>query len=139
MHEWALAEAIISGVREYVNEVGGKEASKVVVRLGELQSIDKEILSFALNELVREMSLRIGEIVLKDEKAVFRCRKCGFEWKLKDIEFSEDIKEAIHFIPEVVHTYMKCPNCRSTDFEVVKGRGVWIESIEVVSDEGWSE
>lgn len=133
MHEWALAEAIISGVNDYVNKIGRKEVGKVVVRLGELQSIDKEILRFALNELVKDSAVKIDEIVLKDEEAVFRCRKCGHEWRLKDVEFSEEVKEAIHFVPEVVHTYMKCPGCQSTDFEVVKGRGVWIESIEVIN------
>ena len=43
---------------------------------------------------------------------------------------SEEQSEAIHFIPEVAHVYIRCPECESPDFEFVKGRGVWIESIE---------
>ena len=42
----------------------------------------------------------------------------------------EDVREAIHFVPEIAHTYIKCPKCGSPDFEVVQGRGVWLESIK---------
>jgi hydrogenase nickel incorporation protein HypA/HybF len=45
---------------------------------------------------------------------------------------SEDTAEAIHFVPEVAHTYIKCPSCGSPDFEIVEGRGVWLENIKGV-------
>jgi len=50
----------------------------------------------------------------------------------KKKELNEDASEAIHFIPEIAHTYIKCPKCRSPDFEVLQGRGVWLESIKGV-------
>ncbi len=40
--------------------------------------------------------------------------------------------ESIHFIPEVAHTYIKCPKCGSPDFEIIKGRGIWLEKIKGV-------
>ena len=135
MHEWALAESIVLGVAEYVRSVGGRAAGRVVVSLGELQAIDKEVLEFALRELTRESPVRIGEIELIDEEAKFKCRSCGYVWKLKDVNLSEDVREAIHFVPEVVHTFLKCPRCGSRDYEVVSGRGVKVVSVEVIRNE----
>jgi hydrogenase nickel incorporation protein HypA/HybF len=130
MHEWALAEAIVMSVVEYARRRNASGVRKVIVSLGELQAIDKEILSFALSELRKESPLPIKEFVLEDEEAVFRCRACGYEWRLKDMEgISEDVREYIHFVPEVVHTYLRCPRCGSPDFEVVSGRGVRIKEV----------
>jgi len=132
MHEWALAEAIVWSVVDYVKANGGKAAGKVVVSLGELQAIDKEVLRYALSELIREAPFKIGEVKLVDEKAVFKCRNCGREWSLDDLKLGDEVREFIHFLPEVVHAYVKCPLCGSSDYEVVSGRGVKIISIEVV-------
>jgi len=134
VHEWALAESIILGIVEYVRGVGGVGVGHVVIGLGELQAVDKEVLEFALNELARESPIRIGKIELVSEEAVFRCRYCSYSWRLKDSEIGEDVREAIHFIPEVVHSFLKCPRCGSRDYEIVSGRGIRLISIEVVKD-----
>jgi len=132
MHEWALAEAIVWSIVDYIKANGGKAAGRVIVSLGELQAIDKEVLRYALSELIREAPFKIGEVKLVDEKAVFKCRNCGREWSLGDLKLEDEVREFIHFLPEVVHAYVKCPLCGSSDYEVVSGRGVKIISIEVV-------
>ncbi len=51
-----------------------------------------------------------AEIEFVEEEAVFKCRNCNYEWKLKEVKdkFDERIKEDIHFIPEVVHAFLAC-------------------------------
>ena len=130
MHEWALAEAVVMSVVEFARSRGASRVKRVVVSLGELQAIDKEILRFALGELKGSAPIPIDEFVLEEEEAVFRCRACGFEWRLRDVgELGEEVREYIHFVPEVVHTYLRCPRCGSPDFEVVRGRGVRIKEV----------
>jgi len=131
LHEWALAEAIIKTIDNVAKEKGEK-IFRVIVKVGELQQIENDILEFALNELKKEYTLNDVEIVLEEEPAVLRCRVCGYEWKFRDNLANLDplIAESIHFIPESVHAFIKCPSCGSPDFEIVKGRGVWIEEIE---------
>ncbi|MCR6622962.1 MAG: hydrogenase/urease maturation nickel metallochaperone HypA, partial [archaeon YNP-LCB-024-027] len=73
------------------------------------------------------------EFKIEIDEAEMMCRKCGYKWKFRSEGLSEDVKEAIHFIPEVAHTFMRCPKCGSPDFEVISGRGVWIESISGVA------
>ncbi|NPA96209.1 MAG: hydrogenase nickel incorporation protein HypA [Crenarchaeota archaeon] len=131
MHEWALAEAIA----RYAESVcSSRRVSKIVVKLGTLQAIDREVLSFALNAILESDGIRGAEIVLEDEEAVFRCRRCGATWRYSDVELDEALREAIHFLPEAVHSFVRCPRCGSRDFEVVKGRGV--EVAEVVCGDG---
>ena len=45
---------------------------------------------------------------------------------------TEEISEAIHFVPEMAHVYIKCKECGSPDFEVIEGRGVWLATIKGV-------
>lgn len=130
VHEWALAEAVVMSVVEFARSRGASRVRRVVVSLGELQAVDREILGFALEELRKGASVPIDEFVLEEEEAVFRCRACGFEWRLRDVSgLGEEVREYIHFVPEVVHTYLRCPRCGSPDFEVVRGRGVRIKEV----------
>ncbi|MCD6323797.1 MAG: hydrogenase nickel incorporation protein HypA [Desulfurococcales archaeon] len=130
MHEWALAEAIVEYVKDAVG--GHRKIKRLVVALGELQSIDEEILRFSITEILKSEGMSIDDLQLIEEEAVLRCRRCGHEWSLKEVSLDEEIRELIHFVPEAVHSYLKCPKCGSRDFEVVKGRGVKI--VEVVAE-----
>ncbi len=133
MHEWALAEGIIATVIEYGKRNNAHEIGKVVVVLGELQDIEQEIVEFALNEMKKDTIAENAEFLFEEEKAKFKCRNCGYEWYLKDSDkaLTKDIREDIHFVPEVVHSFLQCPRCGSRDFEVVSGRGIYIKEIEV--------
>ena len=53
------------------------------------------------------------------------------ETELRD----DDAAEAIHFVPELAHAFMRCPDCGSPDFEVAAGRGVAISGIEGERDD----
>ena len=128
MHEWALAEAVISTVSEIAEKEGLKEVAEVVIRVGELQQIELDILEFALSQL-KPSKLKNVKFHLKTVKAELKCRVCGCKWIFRKEKMNEEIAEAIHFIPEIAHTYIKCPKCGSPDFEILKGRGIWLESV----------
>ena len=131
MHEWALAEAVITAALEIAEKEGLKEISEINIRIGELQQIEADIFEFALSQLKSD-KLKNAKILINTAKAEFRCRICGTKWFFEKNNVNEDTAEAIHFIPEVAHTYIKCPSCRSPDFEIVEGRGVWLENIKGV-------
>jgi hydrogenase nickel incorporation protein HypA/HybF len=44
----------------------------------------------------------------------------------------ENELEAIHFVPEIAHTYLRCPKCDSPDFEILGGRGVTLQTVKGV-------
>lgn len=130
MHEWALAEAIV----EYVKEIakGSNRIEKLTVSLGELQAIDRDVLEFSLREILKAEGLEVKSLNLITEDAILKCRRCGYEWSLKDLSLSDEVRELIHFVPEAAHSYIRCPRCGSRDFEIVKGRGVKV--VEVIME-----
>ena len=134
MHEWALAEAVVASASQTAERERLKEVSVIKVKLGELQQVDREIFENALAEILRleKPPLRGARVDLEVEKAAFRCRPCRREWKLEAALRGKDPEEAeaIHFLPEMIYVYVRCPGCSSPDFEIIHGRGVWLESLE---------
>jgi len=130
MHEWALAEAVIEAT---AGALGGRDPSclrGVTVLLGELQAIDREIFTFALETLLQERPFRAASYTLQTEPARFRCTTCERDWTLAECASLEgDAREAIHFLPETAHAFVRCPSCGSPDYRVQAGRGVRIESL----------
>jgi hydrogenase nickel incorporation protein HypA/HybF len=131
MHEWALAEAVVSTTLKTAEEKGLKEIIELKIKIGELQQIDQEILEFALSQL-RSPLLRNAKFSFETVKAELKCRVCDHKWKFSTKNLDEDVSEFIHFVPEIAHTYLKCPKCGSPDFEILTGRGVWLDSIKGV-------
>jgi len=139
MHEWALAESVIVTAIKEAERNKYKDIDKIQVKIGELQQIDLEIFKFALENVLRiyNLSLDAEKIELVIEQCVLRCKVCGKEWSFREIgqNLETDETEAIHFIPEVAHIFLRCPGCGTPDFEIIKGRGVWIEYVEYVEGE----
>ncbi len=131
MHEWALAESVANTVLKYKEEKKLLKVNKVLVRIGKLQQIEKDVFESALDEICKMKKIE-GEFVIEEENASFKCRICGREWDFEEgvKKLNEDESEYVHFIPDIIRVYSKCPKCGSPDFEVLKGRGVWIEYIE---------
>ena len=48
-------------------------------------------------------------------------------------DLDEQTREAIHFLPEAAHAFIRCPSCKSPDYRVQAGRGVSIASITLDS------
>ena len=134
MHEWALAEGVISTAQKFAEENGLTKVTEVVVMIGELQQVEHDVLDFAFEQLKTPL-FEEAEFVLKSQPAKFKCRNCGNEWSFKAQGLSEDVSEAIHFVPEMAHVYIKCTECGSPDCEVTEGRGVWLATIKGERDE----
>ena len=135
MHEWALAESVISAASQIADKEGLREVTEVNIRLGELQQVELDIFTFALSQL-RTTKLKDTKFNIKKTEAKLKCRACGHHWKLAKTNLDEETSEAIHFVPEIAHVYIKCPNCGSPDFEIIQGRGIWIESIKGAKQDG---
>ena len=132
MHEWALADSVITSAVDYSKKEKLNKISQVNVVFGELQNIDKEIFLFAVKELLKSAKEIISSSKFKilSESAKFKCKVCGTDFNLDDVKKTEAEAEYIHFIPEMAHTYLNCPKCKSPDFEIIGGRGVYIKNIK---------
>jgi hydrogenase nickel incorporation protein HypA/HybF len=129
MHEWALAEAVMKAAQEIADKEDLKQVTEIHIKIGELQDIEREIFRFALSQLKPER-FRNAKFRITKAKATLKCRVCSNTWFFEKKKLDKETAEAIHFVPEVAHSYIKCPKCGSPDFEIVEGRGIWLESIK---------
>ncbi len=131
MHEWALAEAILTSAKQIAEKEHITTVTEVTIRVGELQQVEPPILRFALSQIKQGIFSKSKFRILK-AKSTLKCRVCNTTWRYNTKKVDKAISEAIHFVPEVAHTYIKCPKCGSPDFEIVTGRGVWLEDLKGV-------
>ena len=131
MHEWALAEAVVTSATETARQQKLTVVDEIVLNIGELQAIDNEMFaSLVQNQLsTAAAELRDAKVRTVRGTAAFECQACKKEFSEQDAKVGEEEREAIHFVPEMAHVYMRCPACGSPDFSIVRGRGVFIQEI----------
>jgi len=78
MHEWALAEGVVSTVNRIAEEEGLREVTEVTVMIGELQQVDHEVFKFALDQQRTSMMEKV-KFILETVPAKLMCRVCGEE------------------------------------------------------------
>jgi len=134
MHEWALAESILTAALESAEKEKLKKITEIKISIGELQQIEQDIFEFSLNEIINTQGEKLKDVKIKieTEKSTLKCKSCENTWKFSDMKkkLNEDESETIHFIPEVAFVHTRCPKCGSPDFEITTGRGVSITSIK---------
>lgn len=131
MHEWALAEAVITSATETARQQKLTVVDEIVLNIGELQAIDNELFASLVRDQLASAApeLRSAKVRVVKGEAAFECRACKKEFSEQDAKVGEEEREAIHFVPEMAHVYMRCPACASPDFSIVRGRGVYIQEI----------
>jgi hydrogenase nickel incorporation protein HypA/HybF len=133
MHEWALAEGVVMAALAEAERSGIAHIDRIDVRVGELQGISDEGFRFAVRKVIpaNTEALRQVDVRVAVEQARFRCRGCerGFAMREAARGLSASQSEAIHFIPEMAHAFLRCPGCGSPDFELLAGRGVRLVAI----------
>ena len=134
MHEWALAESILTAAIDAAEKEKLKKITEIKISIGELQQIEQDIFEFALDEIIKAQGgkLKDVKIIIETEKSNLKCKSCENNWPFNDMKknLNEDESEAIHFLPEVAFVHTRCPKCGSPDFEITTGRGVTITSIK---------
>ena len=133
MHEFALADAVVKAALQAAADGGIDRLHRVVIRVGELQQIRRELFEHSLTEVIPASDDRLSgvEFDVTIEPVRFRCRTCGHEYGRADVDLADPgDAEAVHFIPELAYAYTRCPACGGPDFEILQGRGVVLASIE---------
>ena len=134
MHEFALADAVVKAAVRAARDAGMDRIHTITVRVGELQQIRTDLFEFSLAEVLpaSDPVLEGARFVVEQEPVRLRCRVCEREFGRPELEEAggADEWEAMHFIPELSHAFVRCPGCGSPDFAILAGRGVTLERVE---------
>ena len=115
MHELGIMTSVFDAVTESAREVGALRVLKVSLSVGEMTEAIEDALVFAFEALqdLEEYSLMKGaELSITMVKPKSRCLECG----------------AVY---EHDRFHMFCPECDSFATELIAGRELQIDSIEV--------
>ncbi|MCS6955103.1 MAG: hydrogenase/urease maturation nickel metallochaperone HypA [Candidatus Calescibacterium sp.] len=121
MHEFSLARATKDTI---VNKYNGLH--KFIIYIGQIQQIDIELFKEAMFEEIREFNI---EVYFEEIPAKMKCNACQHEFIYDKTSLNSEEQENIHFLPEMIYIYIRCPNCKSNDFSIVEGRGIFIKPL----------
>jgi len=131
MHEWALSDSVARAALAVKKEQKLKNVSLVTVVLGEVQDIEPKIFKEIFDELKLQYSgLEKTKLKIETERAAFECNSCAARFDFDRSKLPHETAEDIHFLPETLRFYIKCPKCGAQDFKITAGRGVYIKEIE---------
>jgi hydrogenase nickel incorporation protein HypA/HybF len=133
LHELSLVQGIVDAVQETARERKGTVTS-FKVEVGELSQFDFRLIRQLLADVVKGTPLESAKVILKREKCIVRCLGCGSRWDFGQLAgaLSDEEKEMVHFLPELISSCSKCPSCSKSYFEIEAGRSVRVA--EVVLD-----
>ena len=108
----AIAEGILDIALEYAKKNDAAVIRKISLLLGDMSGVETDALEFCFSSLVRGTIAEEAELVLHRVPLVGRCRKCGEEMQIEHYNFI-------------------CPVCKEGVLEIVSGRELQVEYLEV--------
>ncbi len=117
MHEMGIAMQIIEIALDSIPpNLQGKAVEKVNLKVGKLSAIVPESLRFCFDVVARDTLLAGSKLNIEEIPVKAKCRDCHFEWTINDPEFT-------------------CKNCQGGAIDIIAGRELDIESIEIADRE----
>jgi hydrogenase nickel incorporation protein HypA/HybF len=113
MHEQSIVASLLSMAVEDAKKESARRIISIKLVIGELTGVEKDAVSFYFGFMAKNTIAAGASIEFNYTKAQLRCREC-------DILFPRDSLE------------FKCPECSGKAIEIVGGRELYIESMEVI-------
>ena len=112
MHEFAITQNMLDLVLEQAEKAGAKEIGKINLVIGEMTGVVKECVQFYFDFLSRETLAEGASLSFTTVPTEARCRACDKPFELKEFDWA-------------------CPYCGGKELEIVAGKELFVESIEV--------
>lgn len=112
MHEFTVTENIVRIALDKANEAEASQVFQINIVIGELSGLVPDCIQFYFDFLSKDTVAENATLHFGSIPAQLRCRTCS-----------------LFFQPE--NSDWTCPNCHDWNVEIVKGRELYIESMEV--------
>lgn len=117
MHEMGIAMQIVEiATASLPANLGEARVTAVNLKIGKLAAVVPESLRFCFDVAVKDTLLTGAKLVIEEVPVVARCKDCNAQWTIDEPVFI-------------------CKTCQSGSLEILSGRELDIESIEVVGEE----
>ena len=112
MHELSITQSILSITLEKAKEAHASKVSRINLVIGELSGIVDECVQFYFDFLSKDTIAADATLSFRQPPTQLCCRNCGTA-----------------FSPH--NGIWACPSCHEQKVEIISGRELYIESIEV--------
>jgi len=112
MHEYSVVQALLEQIEDIAQQNEATKVSKIIVKIGVMSGIEAHLLEIAFNTFKEKTICDGAEFVMNIQPLKIRCNSC----------LSESELEKIHYC---------CPECGSTDVEVIDGEDMFLMSLEM--------
>jgi len=117
MHELSIVADLFTIIEEKARETGARRVTKVRVLIGELSGVVPELFRTAFHSYKKGTIADRARLEIKITRIKFKCQSCGKEIKTNNIS-RPDFSYA-------------CPFCGSKEVELVSGRDLYLEKLEI--------
>jgi len=112
MHELAITQSLLRIALEKADEAGASRIKSISLKIGRLTGYVPEAVEANFEVLSPGTPAQGARLEIEWVPVACRCHDCGRSYQAE----IEDLR---------------CPDCRSCDFEIIGGREMFIESMEV--------
>jgi hydrogenase nickel incorporation protein HypA/HybF len=112
LHEMAIAQGVLDIALQTAAQHDASRISKISLLVGQLTEVEPDSLRFCFTALAADTPAADAELVVTIVPLRGRCRDCGRNFAIENYRFS-------------------CPDCSSTGVEILSGRELKVEHLEV--------
>ncbi len=112
MHELSVTQSLLAVVLEHAEKADARRVTRINLRIGEMSGIVDESIQFYFDFLAKDTLAEGAQLGFTRVPVRFACRGCGGEFEPEERNWA-------------------CPICGTTGGEIIAGREMSVESIEV--------
>ena len=112
MHELAITQSMLDLVLKQAEKAGAREVGKINLVIGEMTGVVEQCVQFYFSFLSRGTPAERAALSFTMVPTTARCRGCDKNFELREFDWT-------------------CPYCQSDNMEIVAGKELFVESIEV--------
>jgi len=112
MHEMAIAQSMLDLALEQAEKAGARKLGKINLIIGEMTGVVGKSMQFYFDFISKSTIAEGATLVIKTVPMTARCHECNRQFELGELDWA-------------------CPHCKSSRLEIVGGKELFVESIEV--------
>ena len=112
MHELTITQNMFDLVLEQANKAGAKKVGKINLVIGEMTGVVGDCVQFYFNFISKGTPAEGATLSFTMIPPKARCRNCDKSFELKEFDWI-------------------CPYCQGNSMEIIAGKELFVESIEV--------
>ena len=112
MHELSITQSMLDLVLEQAQNAGAKEVGRINLVIGEMTGVVDRAVQFYFDFLSQGTAAEGATLSFRVIPTTAKCRSCGKDFELGEFDWT-------------------CPHCKGNNIEIVGGKELFVESIEV--------